>query len=54
MGSKDYTVKARASRYQHVVEEHAAAAVEKGMISGDRGESSKSGGWSARLDAQQK
>jgi hypothetical protein len=55
MESKDYTVIARASKCQKVVEEHAAAAaVEKRKISGDRGESSKSGGWRARLDAQKK
>jgi hypothetical protein len=54
MGSKDFTVIARASKCQKVVEKHAAAAVEKGKISGDRGESSKSGGWRARLDAQKK
>lgn len=52
MVSKDYTVIARASKYQKVVKEHAAAAVDKGKISGNRGESSKSGGWRARLDAQ--
>jgi len=43
MGSKDYRVIARASKYQKVVEDHAAAAVEKGKISEDKGESTKSG-----------
>jgi hypothetical protein len=54
MESKDYGVRGRASDYQKVVEKYAAAAVEKGKILEDRGESSKSGGWRARLDAQKK
>jgi len=45
MGSKDYRVIARASKYQKAVEDHAAAALEKGKISEDKGESSTSGAW---------
>ena len=54
MGSKDYRVIARASKHQKAVEDHAAAAVEKGKISGDKGEITKSGAWRARLDARKK